>query len=108
MLVTLVTLLSAAGSLMSPLSGELSESIFAPMAVMIQAVMPSLGAADSSVLGDSAVTNTDNTVITGDLGVSPGTATSGFPPGLVGGTTHLDSGIAQQAQSDLIDAYHAR
>src|SRR5687767_1077708 len=60
------------------------------------AVAPSLGAADSfAVLGAATVTNTGATVVTGDLGVSPGAACTGFPapctggPGIVTGTIHV-------------------
>jgi hypothetical protein len=66
-----------------------------------------LATADSfAVLGGSTVTNTGPTVITGDLGVSPGTAVTGFPPGLVLGTIHAADAVALQAQSDLTTAYN--
>jgi hypothetical protein len=58
-------------------------------------------AANFRVLGASTVTNTGPTVITGDLGLSPGSAITGFPPGIVSGTTHAADGPAGQAQSDL-------
>lgn len=58
-----------------------------------------------SVLGGQAVTNTGPTTLGGDLGVSPGTAITGFPPGIVGGTTHSGDAQAAQAQSDLTIAY---
>ncbi|HUD42355.1 MAG TPA: ice-binding family protein [Dokdonella sp.] len=70
-------------------------------------VSPPLGQAQSfAVLGGSTVTNTGATAVIGDLGVSPGTAVTGFPPGLVtGGTIHSNDGVAQQAQADLTFAY---
>ena len=66
-----------------------------------------LGTADSfAVLAGSAVTNTGPSVITGDLGVSPGTAISGFPPGLVNGAQHSADAVAAQAQTDLVTAFN--
>jgi len=58
------------------------------------------------VLGGSTVTNTGLTVVTGDLGVSPGSSITGFPPGTVSGTTHNNDAAAAQAQSDLTVAYN--
>lgn len=66
-----------------------------------------LGTAGSfAVLAGSAVTNTGPTVVNGDLGVSPDSAVSGFPPGLVNGTIHAGDAAAAQAQSDLTIAYN--
>jgi hypothetical protein len=70
---------------------------------------PPLGQAGGfAVLGASAVTNTGPTVITGDLGIWPNTASSitGFPPGIVNGATHPGDAVAQQAQTDVTTAYN--
>lgn len=58
------------------------------------------------VLGGTTVTNTGPSVLNGDLGVSPGTAITGFPPGTVNGVTHANDAVAAQAQSDLTNAYN--
>ncbi|HET6482140.1 MAG TPA: ice-binding family protein, partial [Actinoplanes sp.] len=62
-------------------------------------------AADFSVLAGSTVTNTGATTLAQGLGVHPGTAATGFPPGTVAGETHLADGVALQAKSDLTTAY---
>jgi hypothetical protein len=60
-----------------------------------------------SVLGGSTVTNTGPTVVTGNLGVSPGSAVTGFPPGIVtGGTINAANGLAATAQGELTSAYN--
>lgn len=70
---------------------------------------PSLGQAGAfAVLGGSAVTNTGPTMISGEVGVSPGSAITGFPPGVVtGGSLHFNDAQALQAQADVVSAYNA-
>lgn len=63
-----------------------------------------------AVLGGQTVTNTGPTVIEGGhVGVSPGSAIVGFPPGSIVGsfTTHAADAVALQAQNDLTTAYNA-
>jgi uncharacterized repeat protein (TIGR01451 family) len=75
--------------------------------VITAAVAPPLGTEQSfAVLGGSTVTNTGPSVITGDLGLSPGTAVTGFPPGTVTGTIHAADAVALQAQTDTTTAYN--
>lgn len=92
---------------LAPLAGALIALLAVSSPAVAQA--PSLGtAADFSVLGGSTVTNTGSSTITGELGVSPGSAVTGFPPGTVtGGTIHSNDAVAIQAQSDSNDAWVA-
>ena len=59
-----------------------------------------------AVLGGSTVTNTGSSVVTGNLGLSPGTAITGFPPGILTGVMHAADAQALQAQNDTITAYN--
>jgi hypothetical protein len=70
-----------------------------------QATVPLNSAANFAILGASGVSNTGNTVVTGDIGLSPGTAYVGFPPGQLYGTAHITDLAAANAQSDLGTAY---
>jgi uncharacterized repeat protein (TIGR01451 family) len=67
-----------------------------------------LGSAGSfTALAGSTVTNTGPTIVTGNVGVSPGSAVTGFPPGtVVGGAIHAADGAAALAQGDLTAAYN--
>lgn len=66
-----------------------------------------LGTAGSySVLAGSTVTNTGPSRLAANLGVSPGTALTGFPPGQVDGTKHAADANAAQAQAALTTAWN--
>ena len=66
-----------------------------------------LGTATSfAVLAGQTVTNTGSSVISGDVGLSPGSAVVGFPPAVVNnGALHVTDAVAAQAQLDLTAAY---
>ena len=67
-----------------------------------------LGAADGfAVLAGATVTNTGPSTIGGSLGVSPGTAVTGLPAGIVSGDTHSADAVSLQAKADLATAYDA-
>lgn len=76
--------------------------------VMAAGTTVPLGAADSfAVLANSTITNTGATVINGDLGLSPGTEVTNFPPGtVINGIQRKNDSIAIQAQIDLTTAYN--
>jgi hypothetical protein len=82
------------------LGGGISDAAIVPTITM--------GAAnDYSVLAGSTVTNTGATVLEQSLGVSPGTAVTGFPPGVVTPPATIESNTADAvaAQLDLTTAY---
>jgi hypothetical protein len=71
------------------------------------ATSPRLGTAlNFTVLAGSTITNTGPTVVTGALGLDPGSAVTGFPPGVVTGTKHITDAVALQAKGGLVTAYN--
>lgn len=58
-----------------------------------------------AVMGTTSVSNTGFTTVTGDLGISPGSSLSGFPPGVVNGNRHLGNSTAAAAKADFDAAY---
>ena len=74
-----------------------------------QAEAQILGTAETfGVLAGTTVTNTGPSIITGNVGVSPGSAVTGFPPGIVlpPGTIHAGDAVAALAQVSLTTAYN--
>lgn len=91
-----------------PLAADFTWS-FITSAVACQTSSVPLGsAANFEVLAGSTVTNTGPTIITGgDLGLSPGSAVTGFPPGTLvsPAVMHITDPTAAQAELDLTTAY---
>ena len=71
------------------------------------AVAPDMGSAASFVaLASSTLTNTGAGEFVGNVGVSPGTAVTGFPPGTVrNGAIYMGGAVPAQAQNDANSAY---
>jgi Ice-binding-like/Bacterial Ig-like domain len=63
-------------------------------------------AATYSVLTGANVVGTGTSSLSGDLGVSPGTSVTGFPPGTVAGAAHTGDVQAAQAESAFVAAYN--
>jgi len=94
-------------------SGLLIAAVVACIGLPALAVPQSLGTAESfAVLADATITNTGPTVVSGDIGVHPGTAITGFfgtvendGPGTFTGAAHQGNATAGQAQTDAGAAY---
>lgn len=93
-----------------------SGSIFGTATVNVTAGPPppppapggvNLGAAAPfGILAGSTVTCITGGVVNADIGISPGSALTGFGPCTFTGSTHLADAVAAQAQLDLTSAYN--
>lgn len=63
------------------------------------------GAASFEILAGSTITNTGPSTVAGDVGVSPGTSITGFPPGIISGVFHNGDFVALAAQNSLTAAF---
>ncbi|NNN16753.1 MAG: DUF3494 domain-containing protein, partial [Thermoplasmata archaeon] len=77
------------------------------VATCLQYPVPLGTASTYAVLANTTVTNTGNTVLTGNLGIYPGTSSSitGFPPGTFTGTENAGNATAQTAQANATTAF---
>ena len=66
------------------------------------------GAGPLVVLAGSTVTSTGATSLTGDLGVSPGAAVTGFPPGTLTGTKHTGDATSRDGHGRSHDRVQRR
>ena len=83
-----------------------SNPIVIPIQITTQPTVPLGGTADFAILAGSSITNTGNTSITGDIGLSPGSSVGGFPPGILVGALQINTLLSSQAKLDLTTAYN--
>ncbi|MCI4317128.1 MAG: DUF3494 domain-containing protein, partial [Thermoplasmata archaeon] len=77
-----------------------------PAATCGQLAVPLGAAATYAALSGTSVTNTGSTSLTGDVGVSPGSSVTGFPPGTITGTKNVANGASAAAEASLTTAYN--
>jgi ice-binding like protein/Big-like domain-containing protein len=88
------------------LASNLVWSFTTATAMAAQAPVVLGTAANFAVLAGPTVTSIGATKVKGELGVSPGAAVTGFPPGLVNGAIHAGDSAAAQAEFDLTTAFN--
>jgi hypothetical protein len=100
----------AAGAVLLTVLSAIVVALAMAVGSAASASQPSVGlgtAKTFAVLAGTTVTNTGPSVISGDLGVSPGKAVTGFPPGtVIHGTQHKGDAVALKAQTYLTTAYN--
>lgn len=75
-----------------------------PASALAATLVPLATAGNYAVLASATVTNTGPSWITGQIGLSPGTSVTGFPPATVG-PQDIANGAALQARNDATTAY---
>jgi len=92
----------------NPLATDFMWSFITSTTACQTSSVPLSSAANFEALAGSTVTNTGPTIITGgNLGLSPGSAVTGFPPGTLTppAMMHVTDPTAAQAELDLTTAY---
>ena len=104
----LVTLPPPGNLVQSPVTIKKADSSSNTVGVAGVPVQDTSGFKGFTVLAATTATNTGSTVVNGDLGISPGNSLTGFPPGVVNGTTHLADAAAAAAQTALTNDFTAK
>ncbi|HEY3321851.1 MAG TPA: Ig-like domain-containing protein [Planctomycetota bacterium] len=68
--------------------------------------VPLGSAATYGIMATATVANTGPSTINGDVSLDPGSAMTGFPPGVVNGTIHINDTVSAKAKEDLLAAYN--
>ncbi len=76
-----------------------------PLQTTIQAPVELQSTSTIAIIAGAAITSTGQTVINGDIALSPGTSVGGFPPGIINGTLRINDNIAVQSKLDLVAIY---
>ncbi len=76
-----------------------------PASALANTLVPLGTAGNYAVIAGTTITNAGPTWITGQVALSPGSAVTGFPPG-VSGHRDVANGAANQAKVDLTTAYN--
>ncbi len=93
---------------LSPITRTLLSMPMLLLSILVFAgSMQAASLTDYGVLGASTITNTGATIVSGDLGLYPGTSVTGFPPGFVTGTMDIANANANTAQGEALTAYNA-
>lgn len=103
-------------------SDRLSDKRLNPTLSNLEIAVPLAGASTFAVLAGTTITNDGESIITGDIGVSPGSAITGFQPipfntisgpgtvtgglGIVNGTIYAGGPVAAQAHNDAVTTYN--
>jgi hypothetical protein len=96
-------------SMKSPFAAFGLIALTVGLAGQASAALPlDLGSACSfAVLAHSSVASTGATTLTGDMGVSPGTSETGFPPGTLTGTDYANGSASVSGQADMNTAFNS-
>lgn len=85
---------------------ESGNPIEIPVQTALLETVPLVSAANFAVLAGTAINSKGTTIVTGDLGLSPGTSVNGFPEGKLVGAQQVNNVLANQAKFDLTSAYN--
>lgn len=83
-----------------------SPVIVIPIQNIKQALVPRASTSSFAIISGSSITSIGASVITGDMGLSPGSSIGGFPPGILNGSQHINDSLINKAKLDLSSAYN--